>query len=386
MERQGLSYSKVRSALTCLRLYQFKHELYREPVARDEALDFGRLMDRGLQAWWGHLGDRDETASLREALAEVRRQEGVDPFVRVKVEVLLVGYDVRWRDEARARWEVVSVEEKFSVPLRNPLTGAASRTWELRGYVDAVLRERATGDVFVREGKTTSDDLSPGSEYWTQLRMDAQVSMYYAGLAGYDPRGCLYDVVGKPGLQPCRATPAEVRKYRVPRDRSAPPRQGTKAREEWDAADPSQRVNETAWRLDDPRLLYAGQRDRDETSDEYRLRVREAVAASPERYYGQNVVVRLERDMEQHVHNFVLLGRMIRDCQLAGTWPQNPLSCRRYNRRCSYWSVCVGEASLSDPALYKDVEGRGQTVAEAAAERAERYATPEAPMAPQKVR
>jgi hypothetical protein len=48
--------------------------------------------------------------------------------------------------------------------------------------------------------------------------MDGQVSTYFDGAAslGLDVAGCIYDVIGKPGIRPLQATPVEARKYTKP--------------------------------------------------------------------------------------------------------------------------------------------------------------------------
>lgn len=389
---QYLSASKAKTALTCLRLFKYRYEDRKEVLGKEEALTFGTLIDRGLQAWWGSLAKawtEDESSGdvpdgvielpkldialpLRNAIAEMRRSGNTDPYVLVKAEELVIGYDVRWLAESVERWEVLGVEEGYDVPLVNPVTKAASRTWRLRGWMDVLLRDGSTGDIWIREGKTSSRDISPGAEYWEQLRMDVQVSMYYAGLMGQgmEPRGCMYDVIGKPGQIPLKATPIKDRKYREPKDRSKPPREGTKAREDWEALRPEQRVDERMWQAFDDRLLHADQRLVDEEPEAYRLRVRKAIAADPDKYYQRQTVVRLERDMQMHLHNMVMLGRSLRDCQLADLWPQNPTACMMWNRRCAFFDVCVGSASLDDPTRFKSMERREQTVAQAAEERA----------------
>mgnify|MGYP007001753624 CR=1 FL=1 len=59
---------------------------------------------------------------------------------------------------------------------------------------------------------TTSEDIGRGTDYWRRLRMDGQVSIYYAGSAalGYPADLCLYDVLRKPSLRPKKAV-AEVK-------------------------------------------------------------------------------------------------------------------------------------------------------------------------------
>jgi hypothetical protein len=126
-----------------------------------------------------------------------------DPFDLARAEAMLRGYDARWGDDI-ALYEVLAVEAEFRAPLTNPMTRAASRTWRIAGKLDVVVRERRGDRDLIVEHKTSTDDVSAGSEYWRRLRIDGQISQYYEvrSSSGYDVEGCLYDVLKKPGQRP----------------------------------------------------------------------------------------------------------------------------------------------------------------------------------------
>jgi hypothetical protein len=241
-----------------------------------------------------------------------------DPFELARAEAMLRGYDARWGDE---QYETLAVEAEFFTSLVNPETGAASRTWRLGGKIDAIVRD-AAGRVLIVEHKTAAAEIGPGSEYWKRLRLDGQVSIYYEGARslGFDVEGCLYDVLSKPALRPYKATPPESRKY-------------TK----------------------DGRL-YATQRDRDETPEEYRARLIEAVASDPMGYYQRGEVVRLESEMADALHDVWQLAKQIRESELAKRYPRNPDACVRWGRTCEFFGLCTGEASPDDPGSFRRVE------------------------------
>lgn len=241
-----------------------------------------------------------------------------DPFDLARAQAMIVGYDARWGGE---QYEVIAVEAEFRAPLVNPESGAPSRTWTLGGKLDVLVRDPA-GRTLIVEHKTASGDVGPGSDYLKRLRLDGQVSVYYAGATalGHTVDGCLYDVLVKPGQRPLKATPPESRKY-------------TK----------------------DGRL-YAAQRDRDETPDEYRARVMAAVAEDPNAYFLRADVVRLEDEMREAMADVWDLGRALRENELAGRFPRNPDACVRYGRTCEFFGVCTGEASLDDTSLFRRVE------------------------------
>lgn len=312
--RRVLTTSRFRTYRRCPREHRFAYELGVRPIEDNENLRLGTLVHKALEAWWKETGDR-----LVAALAVFDAARESDPFEVAKARAMLMGYHARWADEPL---EVLAVEVEIPLaPLVNPSTGAFSKTWLLGGKLDVVARD-VEGRDWIVEHKTTSDDASPGSEYVQNLRIDGQVSTYYEGARrlGYEPAGCIYDVLAKPGIRPLKATPVESRKY-------------TKAG-----------------------ALYANQRDHDETPDEYLARCVETIAEAPDRFYSRIIVVRLDAELAEYARDAWDLGRMIRDDELAGRAPKNPESCRRFNARCPYFAVCCGEASLDDPTRFRKVE------------------------------
>lgn len=305
-----LTASRMRAARGCMRLHRYTYELGYRPALTAEALRFGTLVHLGLEAWM-------RSGMSLEAAHEAMQGES-DPYQHVLAEEMIRGYHYRWRD---AGLEILAVEVAFLGPLVNPETGRASPAWLLSGKIDAVVRD-PMGRILIMEHKTSSEDITPGSDYWRRLRMDGQVSTYYDGAAllGYVVEGCLYDVLGKPALRPYKATPPESRKYK---------KDGT---------------------------LYASQRLEDETPEEYRLRVREAIIADPARYYQRGEVVRLEEEMnEARADRWQEAGR-IREARRLGIAPRNPDYCSKWNRLCDFFDVCTGVASLEDPARFVQLQ------------------------------
>jgi hypothetical protein len=307
MPSRLLTSSRLKAARACQRLHLFEYELGYRPAETEGALRFGTLLHKGLEAWWRGLTSGYEVA-LAAALEAVASEEA-DAFDRVRAEEMLRGYHCRWVEEP---YKVLAVEAEFETELRNPTTGQPSRTWRLAGKVDAVVMDLRDGLVRVVEHKTSSEDITPGSEYWRRLRMDGQVSVYFEGAKslGHEVSGCLYDVLGKPGIRPLKATPPDARKYK---------KDGT---------------------------LYAGQREVDETPEEFRARLVETIAESPARFYQRGEVVRLEAEMDEALFDVWQLGQQIREAELAQRAPRNPDACVRYGRTCPFFDVCTGAASL----------------------------------------
>jgi hypothetical protein len=226
-----------------------------------------------------------------------------DPFDLARAEAMLRGYDARWGAE---QYEVLAVEAEFRAPLVNPETGAASRTWQRGGKIDAIVRD-CSNRILVVEHKTASEDIAPGSSYWRRLRMDGQVSGYFLGAdaLGLKAEACLYDVLGKVALRPYQ---------------------------------PSKKRAEA------------------ETPEEFRARCIEAICAEPDAYFRRGEVVRLAAEAEEALFDDWQTAVQLREAERLGRFPRNPDACMKWGRACDFFPVCTGEASIADPSLYRRAE------------------------------
>ncbi len=330
-----ITSSRLKVFRRCRREEHFRYRLGRATPAT-AAMEFGTLIHKGLETWW--TCRREPVGAqfdLDNAIAEMRRVPGVDPYDLAKAEALLIGYDARWGGE---RYEVLAVEVEFRAELPGALPFAAPQ--RLGGKLDVLVRD-AAGRVFIVEHKTSSEDISTGSSYWARLRLDGQVSMYYLGAAalGYEVEGVIYDVLAKPGEKPLKATPEDQRKYTQPKSRvCAACKDKAPARASCKGCDGLGRI------VTEPARLYSNQRLQDETPEEYRARVVAALAEDPERYFARAVVVRLEAERARHLAELQAEAR-----ELAAAAPlPNPDSCTRYGSTCSYFAVCTGERRIDE--------------------------------------
>lgn len=225
------------------------------------------------------------------------------------------------------------------------------------------------------EHKSTSMEIGPGTPYWRRLLIDAQVSVYKQGVRsfGYEPVATLYDVVRKVSLRPQLATPVDERKYTQPKDRACKeckkknpaPGPHVETIESDDGTTRDVACVDGRIVTDPGGRLYANMRDRDETPDEYRERVRADIAANPEKYFQRGTVVRLAQEEHDAQLDAWELGKQIRESQLEQRWPRNPEACDSYGALCSYWSVCTGEATIDDPTRFRDADRHEELVADA---------------------
>lgn len=193
--------------------------------------------------------------------------------------------------------------------------------------------------IYLWETKTTSEDLGPGSTFWKRTILDPQLSLYLPALRkmGHDPRGCIYDVLRKPGQLPSTVPILDEHGNKIVLDMSGK-RVTTKAGK---------------WRqTGDADAGYVLQ-SRPETPEEYGLRCLEAIAENPDRYYARGIVVRLESDEKEAAFDTWNTASQMREARRLNIYPRNPDSCTSWGRECDYLNVCAGMASLDDPLLFR---------------------------------
>lgn len=306
------SNSELKTWRRCPRLHFLSYELGFRPVEKARALELGTLVHVGLETWLRAKQScaTHETPSVDLALSAIDTlaiKNGADPFLVIQAEELMLGYHCRWAD---APMEVLAVEAKFDAPVCDPILGT-DLGFRLQGKLDAVVKVGA--DVFIMEHKTSSQDFSPGSYYWERTRLDSQIGLYFIGARslGFQPAGCLYDVIGKPKeLEAQKATPEDKRKYTKP----------TK---------------------NQPSRLYAGQRETDETPAEYQERLRAAICAEPGAFYARAQVVRLAREIEEATADMASTIDLMAQAGRIGLAPRNVDSCFHFGRRCEFFDSCT---------------------------------------------
>lgn len=209
------------------------------------------------------------------------------------------------------RYETVGVEVEFAAPLLDPDTMIESDHWYLRGKIDALAIDHATGELLIVEHKTSSADISPGSDYWRRLRLDSQISMYYDGARalGYEPTGIVYDVLAKPNL-----------------------------------------------RLGGPNKKRA----QAETLEEFRERFSATIAENPNAIYARSRLVRFDAEIDEARRDVWATARQLDQAMRLGEHPRNPGACWKYGSMCEFFPVCSGEATLDDTTLFARRAGHSE--------------------------
>jgi len=201
MSISRLTATSLGSMRRCPRLYFYRYELGLSRIRQAAPLRFGAAFHYGLELYNDGLsGDM----AVQSATADYETcPDWADPTAwEVEWQTLrqlLAGHFWRYENDDL---EHVTVEQSFEIPLINPATGAASRTFRLAGKMDGIVR-LPDGRLAVLEYKTAGEDISPDSEYWLRLRCDGQISMYVlaARALGHDVATILYDVTRKPTIR-----------------------------------------------------------------------------------------------------------------------------------------------------------------------------------------
>lgn len=281
------------SRMACFRACPWRHYLRYEiglvPDQTSEALTFGTAWHSIIEAVYLD----NPTAPIFEAL---------DPFMAAALRAVVAGYIEYYG--IKQDFTVLMSEREFRIPVVNPETGAPTRVWDMAGKIDKIIR-LPDGRLAILEYKSTTRDFAPDADYWDDLLLDQQLSIYVAAAraCGYQVNSILYDVVRRPGLKPLKATPIESRKY-------------TK----------------------DGRL-YANQRDVDETPSEYQERIKADIDDRPHYYFQRKEIPRGENDIIEAAYEVWQQQLAIREAQRQKHWYRNPGACHN-PYPCQYLPVC----------------------------------------------
>lgn len=334
-----ITHSRLASFRTCARKHDYRYVQQLVPANNlSRKRDWGSTFHAALEQH--RLG---RPAAAYEAIAAATLTD----YDRVAVSVMFVMYVEFWT-YADAEQTTLAVEAQFQAPLANPDSTGISRTFLLAGKMDAIFSD-ANG-TWVMEHKTTSADITPGSEYWQRLRLDGQISIYMDGAAalGHAPAGVCYDVIKRPDLKPLKATPIDLRKYT--QGSGCKGCGGKKAVKGTGTVGTSMCFScaGVGWAIADgvydvPRL-YANQRAEDETPAEYGVRIIEAVTADASVYFQRGKVVRIGDEMADARRDTWQTAQALRHATRTGANYRNPDACSKFGSLCEYFALCTGTA------------------------------------------
>lgn len=290
-----LTHSSMSAFKRCRKLYWYRYVKGLRPAVDADALRFGTVMHEAI--------DRMHATDPVEVLEWVRSCDLGNAYTTHTAAALFWGYVLRYRDCPIVA-EVLRSEVTFAVPLVNPETGAKSRSFEVSGKRDAIVRTTENRDA-LKETKTTGESIE-SNRYWARMLMDPQISLYWVMTEheGIDVSTVVYDVIRKPAMKPERATPPD--KVKIKKD-------GTP---------------------------YANVRLEDETPIEWESRLFDDIMSRPDFYYGRREIPRLEKDLTDFRRELWDVARDIADAERNDRWYR---TVSRFNcDDCCYFGLCAG--------------------------------------------
>ena len=329
MLKEKLTASSLASLRKCPRQYLYAYEFKLRRSTEAAPLRMGSAFHAGMEA-------RNLGVPEAEAIPKATEGYGIVPSWAtpeewaVEAEIvrcLLAGYFWYYRNDVR---QVVATETVFEIPLVNPQTGAASRTFSLAGKIDGI--EVESGALAVAEYKTTSEDIGPDSEYWLWLRCDPQICQYVlaARALGFDLSRVLYDRTRKPTIRPKQVVNLDPEGLRVVLN-------ATGERVYLKNGKPRQTGS-----TKDGHVLQT----HTETATEYGERLLADIGARPEYYYQRREVPILDDQLAEFRLELWQQARQLAEARKHRRWFRNvgPMTCRY----CSYSRLCLNNATV-DP-------------------------------------
>ncbi len=252
---------------------------------------------------------------LSQAYAAVPDNKLRDEWETERVVLLYSLSGHRWLYAAEeGRWEVIAPEVKFEVPVINPATGRKTPKVVFVGKIDRLVRDRATGLVYVWERKSTSHSIK-SEDYWTGLTQGDQISGYlyggrYAqacgmlkpyGIMPEDPpiQGAVVDVWHKPDIAPKRVSKADLKTLAETGEYCGTP-----------VAHPLPESDVTV-----------------ETPEMFGARLLSDIAERPEHYFARREVSRTDRELVTFQGRLFKLAKQIRAVGRGDLWVANGRAC-----------------------------------------------------------
>jgi len=309
-----LTYSALRSFKNCRRSYYWRNVRQIVPNERDEdaaTLGLGHLVHECLRLWHGRNEDDAPEKAIKAALgiidAACPLRDADDKQRRIGhlARAMFLGYVARYPEE---EFQIIGVETEFRCPIINPATGAASKTFEMRGKADAVIR--CGDEIFLMEHKTASQI---SADYLERLPMDRQIAIYshYLVAAGVVPRvdGVLYNILGKAGIkQGAGESEGEFQERRAAL--IAKSKSGT----------------------------TKAQRKMPESDVEFKERLTEKYRED-EMFHRERLYISKDQ-IEETLSEIWQLTQQLLVARRTGGWYQNDDFCFSYHRPCRFWPIC----------------------------------------------
>jgi len=309
-ELDTLTYSALKAFRNCRRMYDLRYNRGLVPLEEDDALALGAMFHACLERWYKRAAD----ASTEQVIAEIldfidgsypgHLTDDRQRKNRHLARAMFLAYTEKYPSED---FSIVAVEREFNVPIINPDTDCASRTFVMRGKADAVVVK--DGQYFILEHKTAS---AIDGGYIERLPMDFQVTLYsdYIGQEmNIKVAGVIYDVIAKAQIRQGKGETEEEFMAR---------RAALIAKSKTGKSSAKRKIPEPD--ADFQKRLAAKYR-------EDGMFHRELL------YFYDDQFAALHSEVWELTQQLLLARR-------TGRWYQNPDFCYHFNRPCRYFPIC----------------------------------------------
>ena len=285
--REHLSASQVSTLLACPQKYGFAYEGKLEPIAFRPALSLGKAFQRAIE-----LADPEAGAQAIRDERDPRDQSESD---QVEKDAAIVKAASRLYLSLYPDKPDSQKEYGYRVQLRNPWTGAYSRTFDLLGYADELAEE--DGQLVLIENKFVGQI---GELSIRRLPLDRQISLAAYGI--------------------WRATGREVSKvrYRFTRKPSIRQKKG-------------------------------------ESVGEYLMRVERDYNDRPDFYAEEQVIYRDQAALARTEAELWEWAEQVRSSRKRHLWPRNTSACTDFGG-CEFLPLCLGDPDALS--LYQEKQPR----------------------------
>ena len=314
--KQILTFSAAKKFQSCHKSYYNRYRKNLVPLEQNETLFLGSTIHNALELWY----KRDPLDLVSPAPSGAT--------IHFKINKLIdEAYPLRVSDEKQKRdwhlakammggyinqnpredFQIIDTELEFTVPIINPNTNRASRTFELMGKADALVM--LNDSFYIMEHKTTA--LITG-DYIEILPMDFQINLYTLALSRYKNipiAGVIYNVIQK----------SKIRQ--------------------------KQGETETAFEIRRQELIKksktgktSAKRQLPESDESFQYRL-QSVYEDPKMFHREILYISNE-DIRRTQHQVWEITQEILNTQRRGVWSQNTDNCFKYHSPCMYFPLC----------------------------------------------
>lgn len=312
-----LSASAIAAWRACQRRHHYGYDRYIRPVQEKESLRIGTNWHALHETLW-EVDEKYLVGTMWDYLDKCYEiyPAWISPSMwETEKHTLATAYQA-YREYFTEPQDVVSVEEKYELPLINPGTSKRIQDCVLVAKIDKIIKSGPR--LAIKEYKTTSKSLTT-SDYWDNLGTKIQSRLYMYMAHRLVEEGILpddmfiseveYDVFSKPNIKPKPPTKKELTIM----------------------DDTAEYYGETLgpdyWNIDF------------ETPQMFAARLAADMRATPEKYFARRSIGVSISDLDGIEIELYHLYRQMRYVKTHGLWDANPDSCIT-PFKCQYCSLC----------------------------------------------